>query len=114
MVRRIIPLLAVAVTAFLTGCGSPVEAFDLLIESPGGTGEVELRDLSRRPPEEEGLVSATMEESPRYRVEGWSELIRDVPIRGVLLPGRRKWCRRYRPPSPLEPRRSRNVSLGSG
>jgi hypothetical protein len=85
MVRRIIPLLAVAVTAFLTGCGSPVEAFDLLIESPGGTGEAELRDLSRRSPEEEGLVSATMEESPRYRVEGWSELIQDVPIRGVLL-----------------------------
>jgi outer membrane lipopolysaccharide assembly protein LptE/RlpB len=64
MARRIIPFLVVAIVVILTGCGSPVEAFDLVIESPEGSREVELRDILRRSPEEEALVSATMEEAP--------------------------------------------------
>jgi hypothetical protein len=85
MARRIIPFLVVAIVVILTGCGSPVEAFDLVIESPEGSREVELRDILRRSPEEEALVSATMEEAPRFRVDGWSDVVQAVPVRGVLL-----------------------------
>jgi len=72
IMRRVLVL--VAATVF-TGCHADVAAFRVSVRDAGQDYSLSLRDETRRPYEEEAVVSEALEEDPRFRIEELPEEI---------------------------------------
>lgn len=74
-----------AAVAVFTGCHVDVTAFRASVTDTEQQYELSLRDETRRPHEEEALVSGTAEELPRFRIDEIPEEIRNVTVQMLEL-----------------------------
>lgn len=73
----------VAVIALFSGCHDDVAAFRATVHEGELEHELSLRDETRRPHEEEAVVSGTADELPRFRVDAIPSDAGDLPV-GML------------------------------
>ncbi|MFW5827539.1 MAG: hypothetical protein ACOCU4_05585, partial [Alkalispirochaeta sp.] len=73
-------MLVLSAAVLLTGCHADVAAFRVSVADGEQEYTLSLRDETRRPYEEEDIVSDELDEAPRFRIEEIPEEIEDVPI----------------------------------
>ena len=82
IIRRMVVM---AMATILTGCHADVAAFRVSVRAAGDEYTLALRDESRRPLEEEALVSGALEDAPRFRIEALPDEIEDAQIEMIEL-----------------------------
>jgi hypothetical protein len=84
MHRREIGIFVATTVAFiLTGCHAEVTAFRTTVRDNGEEHELVLRDETRRPQEEQAVVSGSVDDPLRFRINEVPEALSDDPV--VLL-----------------------------
>ena len=74
----------VGLSVFLGGCNGGVEAFSAVVAQPDGDTPIALRDLTRRPADEEAIVASADEETVVFRLEE-EGLLGATPVRSLVL-----------------------------
>lgn len=77
--------LAMTVTAMLTACHADVQAFRVTVSDGEQEYDLLLRDETRRPQEEEAIVTGAAEEPPRFRIEEFPEETPNLQLRMLEL-----------------------------